>query len=242
MYCSEFAWHMLALSACTVDQIRQAGPDGAACVAPIFDPMPLVSPATGVTGLADGPLISLMAAGGSEAQLPMIFCQGGYECKNGAKLSSGHRAVATEVTPLMSGLAGLFQARLQGATAEQTAPIATQLNGAVPPNYSPTAFFVQAMTANGPMEYVATLLFVDAARARQAASQANCGASSGGVEAPRVPTAVAPVVQAAGTCIREAEKVRRAQQNLVALRHLQDGPGAADGAWCWCVCLFVSGC
>src|SRR4051794_31663089 len=35
MYCSGFAWHLLALSSCTPDGIRDAGPDGAECDGPI---------------------------------------------------------------------------------------------------------------------------------------------------------------------------------------------------------------
>src|SRR6185503_4127498 len=61
MYCSEFAWHMLALSSCTADQIRDAGPDGASCVDDVFAPMPLVGKDATEVGLADGPLLNLLS-------------------------------------------------------------------------------------------------------------------------------------------------------------------------------------
>ena len=62
MYCSEFAWHMLALSNCTEAEIRDAGPEGASCVKPVFAPMQLAATDAQSTGLAEGPLASIMAA------------------------------------------------------------------------------------------------------------------------------------------------------------------------------------
>ena len=62
MYCSEFAWHMLALSRCSESEIRAAGPEGAACVKPVFAPMQLAATDAASTGLAEGPLVSILAA------------------------------------------------------------------------------------------------------------------------------------------------------------------------------------
>ncbi len=61
MFCSEFAYYMLALGSCTPDQIRNAGPNGADCVQPVFEPMNLISTSSSEVGLAEGPLIALTA-------------------------------------------------------------------------------------------------------------------------------------------------------------------------------------
>lgn len=162
MYCSEFAWHMLALSACTETQIRDAGPEGAACVKPVFAPMQLAATDAGSTGLAEGPLVSILAAPVADrgALVRQIFVAG-----DAARLSSGHRAVAEQVAPLMAGLSQYYGARAQGADVEQTSDAAGQLNAGVQnvPNYSPTSFLVNAVQPAGlrKIDYVATVVFVD---------------------------------------------------------------------------------
>jgi hypothetical protein len=162
MYCSEFAWHMLALSNCSEAQIREAGPDGASCVKPVFAPMQLAATDAQSTGLAEGPLVSILGAP-AEARADLvkqIFVDG-----NASRLSSGHRAVAEQVKPLMAGLAQYYGARAQGATAEMTSSAAGQLNAGVQnvPNYSPTSFIVSAVQPAGlrKVDYVATVVFVD---------------------------------------------------------------------------------
>lgn len=162
MYCSEFAWHMLALSNCTEQEIVEAGADGAACVDPVFEPMDLAGKTSQAAGLAEGPLLSLMQAPAEQraALVDQIFTLG-----NVTRLSSGHRAVSEMVAPLMPGLQAYFQARASGVTAEQAAEGASQLNAGVGniPNYSPTAFLVNSMqdAANRKVEYVATVVFLD---------------------------------------------------------------------------------
>lgn len=165
MYCSEFVWHMLALSGCTAEEISAAGPEGASCVAPVFAPMPLVSTTDDGIGLAEGPLLALAGAALElrDGLIDTIFTTG----ENAARLSSGHRDVAEQVAPLMEGLALFFKARAVGATAAEMSEAAAGLNAGVGniPNYSPTAFLVAAMQADGarPLEYIATVLFVDGA-------------------------------------------------------------------------------
>lgn len=163
MYCSEFAWHMLALSNCSEADIRSAGPEGAACVKPVFAPMQLAAADAESTGLAEGPLVSILSAPAEQRGdlVAQIFTPGG----NGGRLSSGHRAVAEQVAPLMSGLAQYYGARAQGATPAMTSGAAGQLNAGVQnvPNYSPTAFLVSAVQPEGlrKIDYVATVVFVD---------------------------------------------------------------------------------
>jgi hypothetical protein len=160
MYCSEFAWHMLALSSCTPQQIRDAGPDGAACVDEVFAPMPLVAKDATEVGLADGPLIGLksMPEPIRLANVAKVFATG-----DAAKLSSGHRAVSEMVAPLMAPLEQFYMGTLAGAPAEQLAGAAMQLSAQMPLNYSPTAFIVHAMADDSvrKVDYVTTLTFVN---------------------------------------------------------------------------------
>jgi hypothetical protein len=162
MFCSEFAWHMLALSSCTADEIKNAPAEGAACVDEVFAPMPLVASSAQEVGLADGPLISLLALPAPIRQLNVAKI---FDTGDVAKLSSGHRMVSEQVAPLMGPLSQFYGARAMGATVDQTAETAKALSAQMPLNYSPTAFLVQAM-ADEPVravDYVATLAFVNAA-------------------------------------------------------------------------------
>ena len=162
MYCSEFAWHMLALSNCTAAEIRSAPAEGAACVDEVFAPMPLTATAATEVGMADGPLISLLALPEAD-RAPLVA--GIFKTGNAAKLSEGHRMVSEEVAPLMPPLQQLYDARAAGAPIEATAPDATLLNTKVANNYSPTTFLVQSMAgaATRPFDYVVTIGFVNAA-------------------------------------------------------------------------------
>lgn len=173
MYCSEFAWHMLALSSCTEAEIRTAPAEGAACVDEVFAPAPLVAANDNEIGMAEGPLLSLMAtpAADRETLLATVFATG-----DAAKLSSGHRAVSEQVAPLMGPLSQFFGARAAGASVTDTAGVAGQLNANMPNNYSPTTFLAQAMgpADKRPVDYVATVAFVNAggyAKAKTLASQ-----------------------------------------------------------------------
>lgn len=180
MFCSEFAYFMLTLSNCTLDEIRSAS-DTATCAengAP-FTPMKLVTdPNTGVPGLAEGPLFNLLStsarptdAASISNALDTIFPA--VPGANGAKLSSGHRAVAETTKPLMAGIQGYYAARLSGNEA-QAEQIAIQLNASALDlaNYSPTAFLVNATLPsthpNRTIDYVATIVFTDARGVRRA--------------------------------------------------------------------------
>jgi hypothetical protein len=79
LFCSEFVFHMISLSACSPDEIRSAGPDGAACVSPDepFPIMPITAEKSSEIGLADGPLIDLLQIGNRAANQDKTFCSGG---------------------------------------------------------------------------------------------------------------------------------------------------------------------
>jgi hypothetical protein len=164
MFCSEFAWHMIALSNCTIDQIKNAPADGATCVDPTFVPMPLAANNSKEIGLAEGPLLDILAAPAEKRAdlVARVFKTG----NNAGRLSAGHRAVAEQVAPLMAGLSQYYGARAAGASAEQTAEAAGQLNAGIGniTNYSPTAFLVNAMQPANQrkLDYVVTVYFTDA--------------------------------------------------------------------------------
>jgi hypothetical protein len=161
IFCSEFAYNMLALSACSEDEIRSAGADGAACVDPLFNPLPMLAAEDGVVGLGEGPLAAVLGApadqrGGLIEQM--------FTSMAAANMSSGHRATAQATGPMMDPLKQYYQARAAGSPANnpQLAPIFQGLNGAVKPNYSPTAFHaLSTKSGTRVMDYVATVVFVD---------------------------------------------------------------------------------
>ena len=161
VYCSEFAWHLLALSNCSQTDILNAGPEGAACVAPVFEPMPLIGDANQI-GLGEGPLRMIETAPQDawNSLLPTVFKTG-----NASGLSSGHRAVAKQLEEmgLIAGLEQYYQGKLAGAPADALAGAKAQMNASVTPNYSPTAFMALATQDDAvrPVDYVATVAFFD---------------------------------------------------------------------------------
>ena len=164
MYCSEFAWHMIALSNCSESEILNAPAEGAACVDGPFEPMPLVSADDSQLGLAEGPLVNLSFAP-AEARMGLITQT--FKTTNAGSLSSGHRAVAEQVAPLMSGLAQFYGAKAQGASSAQLQGAAGELNAGVGNvgNYSPTSYLALSTlpSAKRKVDYVATVVFVDGA-------------------------------------------------------------------------------
>jgi hypothetical protein len=162
MFCSEFAWHMLALSNCTAADIRSAPAEGAACVDEVFAPMPLVARTATEVGLAEGPLLDLLEI---PAQIRGPLVAKVFATGNPAKLSSGHRMVSEQVAPLMAPLSQFYTARAGGAPVEATASAAEMLDASMPANYSPTTFLIQAMgpATTRAMDYVVTVAFVNAA-------------------------------------------------------------------------------
>jgi hypothetical protein len=164
IFCSEFAWHMLALSNCSEADIRNAGPDGAQCAEDgiIFDQMPLIG-GEATLGLGEGPLAGILGA--PQAQRADLITQL-FKAMDAASMSSGHKATAAATAGLMPPLSMSYSVRAGlpiDVPAAQIEGGIKQVNGAVKANYSPTAFIAQATRAKGvrPMDYVATVVFVD---------------------------------------------------------------------------------
>ncbi len=173
MFCSEFAWSLLSLRDCdpakTADQFK--GSSVPSCVHEAMKPME----ATGnymtthgrysYSGLADGPLMVIDAMKlplpDRTNRLAAVFT----EKPDGlAKLSSGHRAVATEMKPKFEPLQKYYLGVSGGGLLHsiKARMIAKAFRLAVPENYSPTSFIVNTLlppdNANRSMDYVATIV------------------------------------------------------------------------------------
>ncbi len=173
MFCSEFAWSMLALRDCDPDKTADAfkGSRVPACVKEPMRPMNAtgnVVPRHGrgsYSGLGDGPLLVVDAmklpAEQREKVLHSIFVDNPEGLK---KLSVGHRALAESMGPKFArlesyytGITGRFWhnwwARLLG-TGFNYAGIAE--------NYSPTSYLINTLlpanNKNRSMDYVATIV------------------------------------------------------------------------------------
>lgn len=162
IYCSEFAWHLLALSNCSEAEIRSAGPEGAQCAQDgiVFDPMHLVELDEGL-GLTEGPLSAILAAPEADRakMVDAIFLK-----DDSVAMSPGHKRMAAQTAGMMGPLEKYYDARvanMQFGQAERA--IAARANAGMKPNYSPTAFIAQASRLAGsrPMDYIATVVFVD---------------------------------------------------------------------------------
>lgn len=170
MFCSEFAWSVLALRNCDPAASSDNFKDGGipACVKPIMEPME----ATGnfltkrnrnsQSGFADGPLMVIdtlkLPKAEQTALLKSIFVAG-----NTAKLSAGHKKVAEQMQPQFAKLEdyylGMNGNMLQKLKARVTSGV---FNRAIPENYSPTSYLINTLlppdNVNRTMDYVATIV------------------------------------------------------------------------------------
>ena len=170
MFCSEFAWSVLALRNCDPSTTAEAFKDGGipACVKPIMEPME----ATGnylikrsrnsQSGFADGPLMVIdtlkLPKAEQTALLKSVFVAGST-----AKLSVGHKKVAEQMQPQFAKLEdyylGVSGNVLQKLKARVTSGV---FNRAIPENYSPTSYLINTLlppdNVNRTMDYVATIV------------------------------------------------------------------------------------
>ncbi len=182
MYCSEFAWHLLALRRCDLSDasvLRQFEEGNQASfsgdLSPLFDPMPvlgtaLLEPDTGTPGLSDGIGLILNSLEITAEQTDQLVAQAFTEWDphfSGGRppysISSGHRAQAQKFEPLYEALKAYFRAvKLAPASARE---IKTELDQHLQgqENYSPTAYLVQALlpesSSRRVISYVGTISF-----------------------------------------------------------------------------------
>jgi hypothetical protein len=173
VYCSEFAWSLLALRACdpatTADQFK--GSRVPACVKPVLAPLDATGnnvPSPGRStriGLADGPLNVIntlkVSADDRKAILESVFVENPAGL---SKMSEGHRKVALAMQPKFEKLKDYYLGVSGGSMLQRLRArlIRSTFNFAIPENYSPTSYLLNTLlpadNVNRTMDYVATIV------------------------------------------------------------------------------------
>jgi hypothetical protein len=172
MFCSEFAWSLLALRDCAPDKVGDAfkGSGTPSCIRPAMKPMR----ATGgyvsgksrnaYTGLGDGPLVVVAAlklpGEEREKMLKSVFTE---NPKLLSRLSSGHRDIAKQHAASFAKLEGYYRSALRGGFSGIKARLMSKFIGrSIRENYSPTSFLINTLlppnSSNRTMDYVATIV------------------------------------------------------------------------------------
>jgi hypothetical protein len=172
MFCSEFAWSLLALRDCdpakSGDAFKKSGIPS--CVKPIMEPMKATGDyitrrgRSSYAGLAEGPLLVVDSLKLPDAERDKLLHTVFVENKAGmAKMSAGHKQVAeqyqSKFEPLEKyylGVNGKWGPTLQARL------IGSGFRSGIPQNYSPTSFLINTLLpANNTyrtMDYVATIV------------------------------------------------------------------------------------
>lgn len=173
LYCSEFAWSLLALKDCdpakTADDFK--GSRVPSCVKPPMKPLDAAGNTvtsagrTSVVGLADGPLTVIeglkIPAADRKALLESVFVE---NPKALSKMSEGHRKVAETMQPKFEKLKDYYLGVSGGTVIQRLRAklIRSAFNRAVPENYSPTSYLLNTLlpadNVNRTMDYVATIV------------------------------------------------------------------------------------
>jgi hypothetical protein len=173
MFCSEFAWSLLALRDCDPDQNLNAfnGDGMPACVTPAMRPMhatgDVITSKRGdaYSGLADGPLLVAASLPISrekrDRMLQSIFVADPEGMK---KMSEGHQVVAKSMQERFAKLETYYRSAASGAWLGVKAKVmGAVISNAIPANYSPASFLVNTLlprdNPNRTMDYVATIVF-----------------------------------------------------------------------------------
>jgi hypothetical protein len=172
MFCSEFAWSVLALRDCDAKTVGDEfkGDDIPSCVTPIMSPLR----ATGnyvdkggdrsYAGLADGPLLIINAMGLPQAEEDKLLRDVFTETPAGLKkLSPGHRKLAEEMKPKFGPLQNYYLGISQPGWRRTKSRVARVLfNRQVPQNYSPTSYLINTLLPpdhpDRKMDYIATIV------------------------------------------------------------------------------------
>jgi len=173
MYCSEFAWSLLALRDCdpatTGDQFK--GSRVPSCIKPILTPLdatgnnvPNASRSTRI-GLADGPLNVInglkVSSDDRKALIESVFKENPAGL---SKMSEGHRKVALAMQPKFEKLKDYYLGVSGGSMLQRLRArvIRSSFNFAIPENYSPTSYLLNTLlppdNTNRTMDYVATIV------------------------------------------------------------------------------------
>lgn len=172
MFCSEFAWSLLALRNCdpaaTASGFKGSGVPS--CVSEPMKPMEATGDyiskrsKTSYSGLADGPLMVIDSLNLPESErkalLDSVFVE---NSANMSKLSQGHRDVAQSMQPKFAKLQTYYQGAGKGVIRGLRARlISAAFRRAIPDNYSPTSYLINTLlpadNTNRTMDYVATVV------------------------------------------------------------------------------------
>ncbi len=173
LYCSEFAWSVLALKGCdpakTADDFK--GSRVPSCVKPPMTPLDAAGNTitsagrTSRVGLADGPLTVIdglkIPKSERDTLLQSVFVENPSKL---SKMSEGHRKVAETMQPKFETLKDYYLGVSGGTVVQRLRArlIRSAFNRAVPENYSPTSYLLNTMlpanNVNRTMDYVATIV------------------------------------------------------------------------------------
>jgi hypothetical protein len=170
VFCSEFAWVLLALKDCSTtankNDFQKTGIPS--CVAPSFKPLPALGDFLQTqsdadqAGLADGPVLMMQKLELSGADLAKTITDI-FVASATSRMSPGHRDVANEFAPLFAPLENYYKGYNSGAM--EILGLKQIFNTKMNANYSPTAFMVNTLLPetndHRAMDYVATLVFID---------------------------------------------------------------------------------
>ena len=174
LFCSEFAWSLLALRKCdpASDASAFTGNKVPSCITPIMTPLqaagsyPRSFGRSGTIELADGPLTVIkslkLPQAETEKMVDQVFTEDPSVLK---KMSVGHRQLAQTLSPEFAKLKGYYQAVATGGISGKVVGDVKSLliNMSIPDNYSPTSFLINTMLPDNDshrqMDYVATVMF-----------------------------------------------------------------------------------
>jgi hypothetical protein len=170
VFCSEFAWVLLALKDCSPSIHKNDFQDNGIprCVSPSFKPLPALGDFlqsqndADQAGLADGPVLMMQKLELSGADLAKTISDV-FVASGTSRMSQGHRDVANEFAPLFAPLENYYKGHNSGAM--EILGLKQIFNTKMNANYSPTAFMVNTLLPEAndhrAMDYVATLVFID---------------------------------------------------------------------------------
>jgi hypothetical protein len=172
MFCSEFAWSLLALRDCDPDTSAEAFKNRGvpSCIRPAMRPMRATGnyvtskSRTSYTGLGDGPLVVIdtlkLPDAEREKMVRSIFTANPAGMK---RMSEGHRDLAQSMQPKFEKLETYYRSAANRSWLGLKARLlSTAISQSIPENYSPTSFLINTLlaptNANRSMDYVATIL------------------------------------------------------------------------------------
>lgn len=170
VFCSEFAWVLLALKDCNpkTNKADFQGTSIPSCVSPSFKPLPALGDYLQTqndadqAGLADGPVLMLQKLELSAPDLKQTI-QDIFVASATSRMSQGHRDVANEFAPLFAPLENYYKDYNSGAM--EILGLKQVFNAKMKANYSPTAYMINTLLPetkdHRAMDYVATLVFID---------------------------------------------------------------------------------